>query len=261
MKSKPPVIVLAGAGLVAGQLGARLQAKGLPVAQVISRTPARAEALGQKLQIPWSTDWSAVRPDADWVLMAVSDDAIGPLAAELARAAPGALLTHTSGATPGAVLAPYAKRYGVFYPLQSFSASHAPVWSKIPFCLDAASPDDLIFLKKMARKIGRLVYTVDDAQRAVLHAGAVFANNFTNRCFVIAEKILKEANLPFNMLHPLMEETLVKALRDGPLKSQTGPARRADQATMARHLALLAENPEWQAIYQALSDDIHRDYK
>lgn len=50
-------------------------------------------------------------------------------------------------------------------------------------------------------------------QRAVLHVAAVFANNFANHCFSIAEKILDEADLPFEMLHPLMEETLAKALK------------------------------------------------
>ena len=111
----------------------------------------------------------------------------------------------------------------------------------------------------MAKTIGNLVYQVNDNQRAVLHVAAVFANNFTNHCFALAEKILEEADLPFEMLHPLMEETLAKALQDSPAKMQTGPAMRGDEETIRRHLSLLSQHPEWQALYANLSQSIQRN--
>lgn len=256
MTNGNPVIVVAGAGRIAWHLGKRLKSKGLPVAQVISRTAEHAEALGMALQCAWSTDWAEVLPNADWVIIAVSDDAIGAVGDQLAAHIPNALLTHTSGATPGHVLKDDASRYGVFYPLQSFSKERQPVWSKIPFCVDASSPEDVLFLRKMAKRIGNLVYQVNDAQRSVLHVAAVFANNFSNYCFSVAEKILDEADLPFEMLHPLMEETLAKAIQDAPSKMQTGPAVRGDRETIQKHLQLLQQHPDWQTIYSAISADI-----
>ena len=252
-------IVLIGAGRIAWQLGKRLKGKGLPIAQVINRSGARAQALAQALDAAWSDEWAAVLPDADWIILAVRDDAIETVATALAPYAPAALVTHTSGATPGAVLKPYFDRHGVFYPLQSFSVERMPVWSKIPFCVDAALPADVFLLKKVAKTIGNLVYQVNDNQRAVLHVAAVFANNFTNHCFALAEKILEEADLPFEMLHPLMEETLAKALQDSPAKMQTGPAMRGDEETIRRHLSLLSQHPEWQALYANLSQSIQRN--
>jgi predicted short-subunit dehydrogenase-like oxidoreductase (DUF2520 family) len=112
-------------------------------------------------------------------------------------------------------------------------------------------------LKKIAKVIGNLVYHVNDEQRALLHVAAVFANNFTNRCFAIAEKILDEKDLPFELLHPLMEETLAKALQDSPARMQTGPAMRGDVDTVRKHLDLLADNLEWQEIYRELSVNIN----
>lgn len=252
-------IVIVGSGRIAWHLGKRLKAKGLPVAQVVSRTAEHAESLAETLGARWTSDWAEVLPDADWLLIAVRDDAIDEVAAAIARYVPDALATHTSGATPGTVLKPFFKRYGVFYPLQSFSYDRTPVWSKIPFCVDAQSNEDILFLKKVAKTIGNLVYRVNDEQRSTLHVAAVFANNFANHCFTIAEKLLEEKDLPFEMLHPLMEETLAKALLDSPARMQTGPAVRGDEDTVKRHLKLLSNHPDWQALYEKLTLDINRD--
>lgn len=249
-------IVLIGAGRVASHLGKRLKAKGLDLVQVLNRTAGPARALANELKIDWSDRWSEVRPDADWLLVAVRDDAIGDVAAALASHVPQALVTHTSGATPGTILAPYFQRFGVFYPLQSFSAERIPTWSTIPFCVDANAPSDLIFLKKTARKVGGRAWPVDDEQRAALHVAAVFANNFANHCFTVAEALLGEQGLPFHLLHPLLAETLAKALAHSPAHVQTGPAQRGDQATMQRQLTQLTAHPDWQAIYAAISASI-----
>ncbi len=250
-------IGIIGAGRIAYHLGKRLKGKGLRVQQVISRTEEHARALGQALGANWATDWSAVHPDTDWLLVAVRDDVIEEVAAALSPHVPSALVTHTSGATPGAILKPYFERYGVFYPLQSFSFDRSPIWSKIPFCVDASRHEDLLHLKKVAKIIGNLVYQVNDEQRAFLHVAAVFANNFANHCFAIAEKILDEKDLPFEMLHPLMEETVAKALLDSPERMQTGPALRGDTDTLLKHLSLLEHHPDWQQMYRMLSKGIN----
>lgn len=238
-------------------MGKRLNAKGLPVAQVVSRTAEHAGALAGMLHVRWTADWAGVLPDADWVLIAVRDDAIESVGRALAPHIPGALATHTSGATPGKVLEPYFGRFGVFYPLQSFSYERTPVWSKIPFCIDAQTDKDVLFLKKIAKTIGRLVYRVNDEQRAALHVAAVFANNFANHCFAIAEKLLDEKDLTFDLLHPLMEETLAKALHDSPARMQTGPAVRGDADTIMRHLELLKRYPQWLELYKKMSVSIN----
>jgi predicted short-subunit dehydrogenase-like oxidoreductase (DUF2520 family) len=253
----PLKIVLIGSGRVAWQLGKRMKSKGLSVVQVISRTPEHAGELGEALNAAWTSDWSELLPEADWVVIAVRDDAVEEVARALAPYGSASLVTHTSGGTPGRVLEPYFPRYGVFYPLQSFSRERSPVWSKIPFCVDAVEPGDVLFLKKMAKTIGNLVYRVNDEQRASLHVAAVFANNFANHCFAIAERLLEEKNLTFELLHPLMEETLVKALQDSPGRMQTGPSVRGDAETVRRHLRLLDAHPDWQDLYARMSHSIN----
>ena len=134
-----PKIVIVGTGKVAFRLAKRLKSKGLPLSQVIGRSADSAALLASELHCPWTNQWDAILPDADWVLIAVSDDAIDEIAAQLFKYIPDVLVTHTSGATPSDVLAPYFNRFGVFYPLQSFTKERQPVWSKIPFCVDAST--------------------------------------------------------------------------------------------------------------------------
>lgn len=249
-------IALIGTGRIAWHLGKRLKSKGLMVSQVLGRTPSQVQALAAHLGSNASLSWADIAPDTDWILIAVKDDAIDEVGAALSAYAPAALATHTSGATPSTVLSPFFERYGVFYPLQTFSHERSPVWSKIPFCVDASNETDLLLLKKMAKTIGNLVYQVNDDQRKQLHVAAVFANNFANHCFSVAEQILNKHNLPFDLLHPLMEETLAKALQDSPVKMQTGPAIRNDQDTINRHLSLLETEPIWQDLYALMTQSI-----
>jgi predicted short-subunit dehydrogenase-like oxidoreductase (DUF2520 family) len=254
-----PKITIVGAGRVATHLAKRLKTKGLQVSQVVNRSAEHAAGLAKILGTQWTDQWHEINPETDWLILAVRDDAVQEVASNIAPYLKNALVTHTSGATPGHILSASFDRFGVFYPLQSFSAERQPGWSKIPFCVDANSAEDVLFLKKMAKVIGNLVYQVNDSQRAVLHVAAVFANNFANHCFSVAEKILDEADLPFEMLQPLMEETIAKAIQDSPARMQTGPAVRGDRETLESHIRLLANHPAWQQMYQLISEDIRNN--
>jgi predicted short-subunit dehydrogenase-like oxidoreductase (DUF2520 family) len=256
VRTDKPIIVIAGAGRVATQLGLQLVRSQLPVAQVLGRSRDTTQLLAEQLGAKPVYDTADLRTDADWVLLAVPDDDIATVGAQVAKVLTNALVTHTSGATPGAVLAPFCPFYGVFYPLQTFSLHRQPDWPMIPLCVDAKHVDDMRWLKYMAERLGCTAYTVSDAQRAQLHVAAVFANNFSNHCFNIAEQLLKEAALPFNMLHPLIEETARKAVSTSPAAAQTGPAIRGDMATQTRHFALLEKHPDLQQLYQLLSEAI-----
>jgi hypothetical protein len=42
---------------------------------------------------------------------------------------------------------------------------------------------------------------------------------------------------------------------------QTGPARRGDAVTIEKHLELLAQNPDWQELYKAITTSIDKMYR
>ncbi len=253
-------ITLVGAGNVARNLCVRWINRGGVVAQVFSRRPEKALA--------WSAAFP-VRPaitgryedlflNSDLYVIAVGDDAIAGVAESLARVLPAtALVVHTSGSTPAAVLTPFFKRFGVLYPLQTFTADRTPDFEKIPVLIDAQTPEDFVVLEKAAALLSPLVYRITDEKRVVLHVAAVFVNNFTNFLLGAGERILQAEQLPADLLKPLIEETFAKARDLGAANAQTGPARRGDLKTIERQQAYIETHfPELADVYRALSQGI-----
>ena len=60
--------------------------------------------------------------------------------------------------------------------------------------------------------------------------------------------------MPFEILHPLIQETSEKIKTLSPEKAQTGPAIRKDEETIKNHLNLL--HKEQQVIYKLITQSI-----
>lgn len=189
---------------------------------------------------------------ADVIIIAVSDSAISEVA-QLLNTSTG-LVVHTSGGIPVNALSIHDRR-GVFYPLQSFSSDRAVDFGKVPICIEAKDPKDLKLLHHLASSISTMVYEIDSDQRKHLHLAAVFANNFTNHMYVLAQQICEENGLSFDMLKPLILETGKKIQHDSPLMMQTGPAIRHDVSVLQLHAKLLGAGTRG-AIYELLSKSI-----
>lgn len=242
---------------MAWHLGQQLQRTRAQVIHVHSRTASSARAVAERLDCAYGTDVGAIATDADLYLLAVSDGQIAAVTQQLAAHLPsGALVVHTSGATPSSVLSEYFARCGVFYPLQTFSKDRAVDFRQVPLCLLAQQPEDYRWLRALAAQMSDSVTAVSDAQRLRLHLAAVFVNNFTNHLQHISQSLVETEALPGELLLPLLRETIAKLDELPPAAAQTGPARRNDEATLERHLALLQATPDWQAVYQVLSDSI-----
>ena len=252
---------LFGAGRVASALAPALAAAGHHLVFVASRTLGPAQALAAALPgcvaLP-QAEALAAPPPADIYLLAVPDAAVPGLVAAGAWAA-GALLAHVAGALPLAVFAARPQvRGGVLYPLQTFSPGRSIGWPTVPLFVEAAAPEAEATLLALARSLSQRVALLDSAQRLRLHLGAVWASNFTNHLLGIAHALLAEADLPFELLHPLVRETVDKALaaQPSPFGVQTGPAVRHDAPTLAAHEATLAAHPAWQRLYAQLTASI-----
>lgn len=86
-----------------------------------------------------------------------------------------------------------------------------------------------------------------------MHLAAVFACNFSNAMYHIAYKLLEEKGLPFEMLLPLLRQTVEKVSKMTPAEAQTGPAARRDFNVMEAHLAEL-DDEGLQEIYRMMSE-------
>ena len=247
-------ITLIGAGNVATQLGTTLQKAGFEILQVYSRSDKAARTLAKKINAQPITDLKKLLPVASIYIIAVKDDAIAELAKQLH--VNNQVVVHTSGSMEMSVLKGTSQNYGVFYPLQTFSKSKAVDFSNIPICIEASNKKTANTLKRFAKSISKSVQEINSAQRKTLHVAAVFACNFTNHMYAIADSLLTKSNISFDLLKPLIMETADKIKHQAPVLMQTGPAIRNDKKTMDAHLKLLSTDKQLRAIYKLISDHI-----
>ncbi len=241
-------IVILGAGNVASHLFKAFQtAENVEVIQVYNRSKIALENFKSKTQT--TTDLAELK-NAEIYLVCVKDDAIEEMISKLSQK--DGIVAHTSGSVP---LSASAKINAVFYPLQTFSKQTEVNFKEIPLCLETSEEKDFDLLEKLAKSISDKVFAISSEQRKKLHLAAVFANNFSNHMFAIAEDLCKQNEVPFEVLSTLIKETAQKATRNSPKEVQTGPAKRNDQATIKQHLAQL-NNADYKEIYKLLTQSI-----
>lgn len=252
-------IVLLGAGNVATHLGTALQGTGRHILQVYSRTSESAQALAGELETDFTTDLNYIYPGADLYVFSLADKAME----EVLKAFPlqNVFAVHTSGSLSIDILQKAGLEAGVFYPLQTFSKSIRPDFSHIPLCIEARNEAHKQALFHLASYISRDVRYISSQQRETIHMAAVFACNFTNHLFSIAEEILDSKDISFDIMYPLLQETLRKAIQQKPSLVQTGPAIREDNEIMQKHLKQLSTLPDYRKIYNFISQSIIQNSK
>ncbi|QXU42635.1 Rossmann-like and DUF2520 domain-containing protein [Pedobacter sp. D749] len=247
-------IVLLGSGNVATHLAKALKSKGEEIVQVYSQNLDNATLLAQSIATEAIDDLNKIKQNGDLYIISVKDDAIESVAKSLKNVT--GLVVHTSGTTDINILSSQVTKAGVFYPLQTFSKEKEVSFENIPLCIEANDDSQLTILSNLAAKISREVYKLNGEKRKVLHLAAVFACNFPNHLYALANKILSQNDLDFEIIRPLIAETADKVMSNLPENVQTGPAVRADESTLNKHLSMLTDMPEVQNIYQTLSDSI-----
>lgn len=251
-------ITFIGAANVAWHLAQALDAAGHIVQEVYSRKPESASKLAANLynaSPTQSLDFSGSK--AKLFIISVPDEAIPGISSQLILPN-DCMVAHTSGTLPLETLEKH-KSYGVFYPLQTFSKHKELDIQQVPFCIEASDEETEAILVDLAQSISNTVYLVNSAERKVLHVAAVFACNFTNHLLAIAHQITQKENLEFSLLHPLIVETINKALSSqNPANVQTGPAIRKDLKTLQNHLEFLQAYPTEQQVYKIISDSIDK---
>lgn len=250
-------VVIIGSGNVATHLSLALASlEGIEICQVYSPTEAHAEILAERLNCDFVTDPTQIRKDADVYLFALKDQALETVI----RAVPAnnGLWLHTSGSMPMQVFAGYTERYGVLYPLQTFSKSREISFQGIPLFIECHREEDKNCLEELARRLSGKVCELSSEKRRSLHLAAVFACNFTNHIYALAEEILAKEGLSRDYLFPLIDETAAKVHELPAQEAQTGPAIRYDENIINKHLGMLADDPDVQTLYRLLSQSIHK---
>lgn len=246
-------IIILGAGSVGTNLHHAFELKGIRTelvhARPLTADPAAVEAL----------------PQADVYIYAIADQALREVISKVN--APRALHLHTSGSMPISVFEEDKPHSGILYFFQSFSREvMIDDWSSIPCFIEGHNIDDIAAIYSLAQCLTSHIYEADQHDRERLHIAGVFANNYTNLMYRIAADILKDTQIPFEALLPLIDNTAAKIHKIAPADAQTGPAQRGDEAVMKHHLEVLSNaqctihnskedfsSEELCAVYQALA--------
>jgi len=247
-------VVLIGAGNVATHLSTALRKAGYRILQVYSRSIESAKTLAQNLNCSFTIDYSEIREDADFYIFALKDDALPDAIAGITPN--DGLWIHTSGSVPIDVFKGYAKRYGVMYPLQTFSKERYQDFNNVPIFVEGVGEDEEFAVHQIASSISSCVSFLSSEKRKYLHLAAVFACNFTNHLYSLAWDILEKQDINPSVLLPLIDETAAKVHVMRPDTAQTGPAVRFDTNIIAKHLSMLDDKLS-EDIYNLISESIH----
>ena len=239
-----------GAGNLATHLCRALINAGHEIIQIYSRTVESASTLAEEINAPYTNEAEAIIC-SDLAIIAVNDDSIQNIEKHISFPK-----VHTSGTKPLSTL--NGKNIGVFYPLQTFNKNIDVNFKSIPVCVESSNSDLLQTLIELALSISDKVVELNSEQRKNLHLAAVISCNFSNMLYRLSEEICQKESIPFEILQPLILETAQKIKYKSPSLAQTGPAKRGDFETIAKHLMILENDYEKKEIYELLTASIKK---
>lgn len=245
-------VLLIGTGRVAFHLGHALKTAGHTIVGIAGRTPERAAALAGEFKTePFGVN--AALPQADVILIAVSDDAIADVAMNIPIS--GAVMVHTSGASGTDKLLPHPDR-AVLWPVMSLSPGDPVDFDQVPLIIDASTERALMVVKDLADSLSGHVSELDLQQRQLVHAAASISLNFPVYLLARAQELLRKNAIDPSVLTPSFLAMARKVVAIGASEALTGPARRGDIGTVQHHLDRLADDPELRAAYARISSMI-----
>ena len=255
-----------GAGKVGTALAFHCVRLGYEIAGIYDINPERTQKLANLLKIDRLSILKSIEEvtkDSNVLFLIVPDKNIKPVFMRVKNEiAPGTILVHCAGVFGIEVFSVKGRQKFeslAMHPLQTFLSPKQAiaVLPKSYFALDGTKKG-LQFGKRFIRQLKGKAILVTDKDRPLYHAMCVFASNFINGLMEAAEEIGKKLGFSrrqtIAMLMPLIKSTLNNIRDRGAVASLTGPVKRGDRKTVARHIqALKANIPEIVPVYRALT--------
>ena len=249
MTNAKPAVAVLGPGRLGRTLAAALEGAGYRVRLASSRTVQEAQDAADT---------------SDVAFLTVPDAAIAGVAA-VVEWRPGQLVAHCSGARGLEVLAVADQAgalIGCLHPLQSFPPDPDPArFTGITCGIEGPAPADAI-LAGIAADLGARTVRLEGVDRALYHAAAVLIANDAVALAAAATRAWTLAGLHESAAREALAPLLLGAagsIAALPLaQALTGPIARGDVATVERHLAALARDPDLAALYRALAAELMR---
>ncbi len=253
-----PSITICGFGNVGYHLALRFLRKGMKIDHIVCKGLLRQNLPPEFGPVQFVSDIQEIDQLSDIMILSVKDDQIESTATQIPSDT-NTLVVHCAGATSIQCLRSF-KNHGVFYPLQTFTKGVDVKEPNFPICILANSKKNQDTLHTLALQISDRVEIISDEQRKKLHLGAVIVNNFTNFLNAQSQQFCEDNQIDFDLLYPLMYETIHKLKHGKAYELQTGPAKRNDILTFKAHINELKQWPDLQHLYEFLSELIRTTY-
>ncbi|MFO7866003.1 MAG: Rossmann-like and DUF2520 domain-containing protein [Candidatus Aminicenantes bacterium] len=257
-------VAILGAGKLGTVLGRALSQSGFRVEAVSCRRLVSAQesaALIGKSTLAFSDNLEASYR-GKWIALTPPDDEIAAVVKELSPLdLRGRLVFHCSGILTADVLAPLEKKGALTasaHPVQTFASRRdgPELFRGIHITLEGEDKARSR-LKEMANKIGGNPLEIHKEDKPVYHAACSLSSNLLIALLQTASDLIKPLEIKkekkYQILLPLVRQTLNNIEEKGLLESLTGPVIRGDLQTVKIHLAALRKNPPAYRLYRNLA--------
>jgi len=229
----------------------------------VARALAGALQAADVAPLRWSRGAGTPMPHADVIVLAVRDEAIGEVAAQIMgrvddEATPPILL-HCAGALPAEEAFAGLKRrplgVGVVHPLRALAGADSDAQlGGVVFAVEGDGPGREAALR-LVERVGGVPLVLEAAQLPRYHAAAALVSNHAVALVDAGVELLTSVGLErtqaTNALAALLASTASNLTRVGLPEALTGPIARGDVAVVARHLIALRPLEEIAALYRA----------
>jgi predicted short-subunit dehydrogenase-like oxidoreductase (DUF2520 family) len=265
--SRNPSTFVVGSGRVAAALAGGLRMAGVPVLGLWARRPVAARSAASVAGV---AGFSPAPPDlvleAEIILLAVADDAVGEVAERLVGTGlvgSRHVLLHCAGSRPAAqalgAVAGKVGGLGTLHPLRSVVDAGAVMrsWKGTVFGVEGDAGGKAA-ATLLAERLGGTPLPLASDAMVRYHAAAALASNYLVAVLDAAVALLRtsgvEGDAALAALVPLAQGALANVAQHGLAAGLTGPIRRGDAGTVERHLAAVAGEPAIAALYRQLAE-------
>ena len=211
--------------------------------------------------------------NCDLIAIAVSDDAIAPVVADIAPLVSSTsipFIFHVSGRSGAAILDPLHRagtQTAAIHPVMTFTGDPQNEVARMigaRFAITGSSEDATAEAGRVVRLLGGVGAEIDEAYRPLYHAALCHAANHLVTLISGASHALTRAGVddPHALLAPLVRAAVENSLAHG-FGALSGPLLRGDGETIGNHMAALERDcpelvPAYRAMARATLDELER---
>ncbi|MBL8651071.1 MAG: DUF2520 domain-containing protein [Sphingopyxis sp.] len=267
---------IAGTGRVARAMALALAPRSAEPVLIWGRSPDQAQAAASAVGATIAQACVELAAHCDLILLAVADDALAAVVADLAGAlSPGAepFVCHVSGGSGAAILASLRDRGALtaaVHPAMTFTGDPALEMERMTgahFAITAPDAEALAEARTLVGRLGGIAVEIAEERRPLYHAALSHAANHLVTLLAGASQALRVAGAdePEALLAPLVGAALENSLERG-FDALSGPLLRGDADMIRGHIAALARDcpellPAYRAMALATLDELGRSGK